>query len=276
MVDEEVENILREIRERVRAQELPAPAVTTSAMGNGNESSIDRHEEVAASAAEAQARIESYLTTTSRAWDRLPPLMSYREGGIASFELWVKRQIKRATHWYTWEQINFNAAVHHALGDMLEAQRAAYSVYEQRLKKLRAEMNVQVEELKFQAEAQRVAHSDHEQELKKLRAELKFQIEAQHAAQVEYEQSLNKLRAEMNVQVETHVVGQRKETDARLLDLSKELRERCDQLQEEERVCFKQLSLEATEAAVLEDRARHKTESQLEELKGRIKKLEKH
>jgi hypothetical protein len=293
MVDEEVENILREIRERVRAQELPAAAIANSAMGNGSESSTDPHEAIDTSAAEAEARIDSYLTTTSRAWDRLPPLMSYREGGIASFELWVKQQIKRATHWFTWEQVNFNAAVHHALRDMLEAQRAAYADYEQKLKTLRAELNVQVEaqragqsgfeqalgdlrtELKFQAEAQRAAHLDYEQELKKLRAELKFQIEAKHAAQADYEQSLKKLRAEMSVQLETQVGAQRKEIDARLLDLSEELRERSDRLQEEQRVCFKQLSLEATESAVLEDRARHKTETLFEELKRRIKKLEK-
>ena len=44
------------------------------------------------------------------------------------------------------------------------------------------------------------------------------------------------------------------------------MRERIGLLQEEQRVCFKQLSLEASEAAVLEDRARRKTDALLEEL----------
>ena len=68
--------------------------------------------------AENLSLIESYLTTTARAWDRLPPLVSNRSGLIARVELWLKRQLKRATHWYTWEQVNFNAAVHHALRDL--------------------------------------------------------------------------------------------------------------------------------------------------------------
>ena len=120
MVDEEVENILLEIRERVRAQALPASANANSAMGNGAGESSIASRAVETSVAEALARIESYLTTTSRAWERLPPLISNRSGGIARLELWVKRQIKRATHWFTWEQINFNAAVHHSLRETLQ------------------------------------------------------------------------------------------------------------------------------------------------------------
>ncbi|HEX9424773.1 MAG TPA: hypothetical protein VF899_16160, partial [Pyrinomonadaceae bacterium] len=62
--------------------------------------------------------------------------------------------------------------------------------------------------------------------------------------------------------------------DARLAELIKELRERDEHLREEQRVCFKQLSLEASEAAVREDRARRRTESLLEELRRRIEQLE--
>ena len=39
------------------------------------------------------ALINSYLTTTGRAWDRLPPLVSNRSGLSARIELWLKRNL---------------------------------------------------------------------------------------------------------------------------------------------------------------------------------------
>jgi hypothetical protein len=46
-------------------------------------------------------------------------------------------------------------------------------------------------------------------------------------------------------------------------------------LQAEQRVALKQLSLESSETAVLEDRARRKNEALLDELKRRVEELEK-
>jgi len=64
-----------------------------------------------------------------------------------------------------------------------------------------------------------------------------------------------------------------KETDqtraditSRLAELAGELRESDQQLREEQRVCFKQLSLEASEAAISEDRGRRLIQSRLDEL----------
>ncbi len=242
MVDEEVENILLEIRERVRAQEVPASEIADSATGNGDgESSLTSGVAVETSAAEALARIESHLATTSRAWDRLPPLLSNRSGSIARLELWVKRQIKRVTHWFTWEQINFNAAVHHALRDTFQAL---------------SDLEQASGEMKVQLEAQRQAQSDSERALEKLRAENEGQ-------RTMLEQSHAELKA------------QRNHMNARQSELMEELRERDARMQEEQRVCFKQLSLEATEAAVLEDRARRKAETLLEELRRRVEQIEK-
>jgi len=226
MAETEVETILREIRERVLSQpragqEVAAPVAAPSATpntGNGAaEAGVARSGDGKATAQESLALISSYLTTTARAWDRLPPLVSNRSGLAARLELWLKRHLKRATRWYAWEQVNFNAAVHHALRDMLQVL------------------------------------STHERELARLRAQIT--AEARRAEIEPYAP-----RAEMN---------------ARLAELVSELRERDERLQDQQRVSFKQLSLETSEAAVLEDRARRKTDALLEEIKGRVEQLEK-
>jgi len=55
-------------------------------------------------------RLQANLAIARRAQDQLPPVTSNRHGRIAKVELWIKRSLKRATHWFTWEQTNFNAA----------------------------------------------------------------------------------------------------------------------------------------------------------------------
>lgn len=227
MVDSEVENILSEIRERVLSEQRAAKASSTSnlghsTLGNGNsDPAVTGAKGSEALAAETLALIDSYLTTTARAWDRLPPVVSNRSGTLARIELWLKRHLKRATRWYAWEQVNFNAAVHHALRETLQA----LSTHEQALAKLRSEME-------------------------KYQTETSSEIESQRR----------------------ELVATTTKTGASLVA---ELRERDNHLRDEQRVCFKQLSLEATEAAVLEDRARRKTEALLEELRRRVEQLEK-
>jgi hypothetical protein len=215
MAETDVENILREIRERVRERQTPVSTGMRSATGNGaGDSDLRRDKETAT--AEALALIDSYLTTTARAWDRLPPVVSNRSGLSARLELWLKRHLKRATRWYAWEQINFNAAVHHALRDMLQV----LSNHERALVKLLAETETRQAELKQQ---------------------------------------------------QAEIAGQK----TQLSELASELRERDERLLNEQRVCFKQLSLETSEAAVLEDRARRKAEGLLDELRQRVDQLEK-
>jgi len=201
MAETEVEDILRQIRERVIAQQRSAAAVTTAAplAANASANGDSRRAEAATAGtsnrettAQTLALISSYLTTTERAWDRLPPVISNRSGFGASVELWCKRQMKRATRWYAWEQVNFNAAVHQALRDLLPV----------------------------------LAVQQHE---------------------------LAAFRAE----------------------LCAELRERDELLREEQRVCFKQVALEASEAATLEDRSRRRTETLLAELQRRLEEIEK-
>ncbi len=66
-------------------------------------------------------QLESHLAVTKRTWNRLPPLVSNRHGWKAQVELWFKRQLKRATWWYVWEQVNFNAATNDALRTLMSA-----------------------------------------------------------------------------------------------------------------------------------------------------------
>jgi hypothetical protein len=243
MAETEVESILREIREQVLAQQRSAQAGATTAIvsgGNGGGESDARRLSQPENEFETNlALINSYLTTTARAWDRLPPLVSNRSGTLARLELWLKRQLKRATRWFTWEQVNFNASVHHALRDLL----SIFSAHEQQLANLRRQ-------IRRAAETQQIVHEQQQTDLVAQRAALQAQ-----------EQALEE---------------QRIEVAARLADLVNELRERVMYLQEEQRVSFKQLALENSEAATLEDRARRQTESLLAELQRRIDQLGKH
>jgi hypothetical protein len=237
MAETEVESILREIRERVLAQQragqeidVTRSAITNAGNGAGESDaaaqvSLQGDNETLAD--ENLSLINSYLTTTARAWNRLPPLVSNRSGLIARLELWAKRRLKAGTRWFTWEQVNFNAAVDHALREMLPVLSA------------------------------------HELELRRLRT----QIAEGEARRTELEQ----YQAAQQRATETH----NGEVDARLAELINELRERDERLQDEQRVCFKQLALETSEAAVLEDRARRKTEALMEELQRRVEQLEK-
>jgi|SRR6185437_6107182 len=239
MAETEVESILRQIRERVLAEQRTGqdrtairPAMTNGGNGAAGSEALNRttNEDNDTRTAQNLSLIESYLTTTARAWDRLPPLLSNRSGFAARVELWLKRQLKRATHWYTWEQVNFNASAHHALRDL------------------------------------HTVLSAQEQELRKLRA----QVAESTARQTELNQSQATQLTELRADLDTKRNTQRNQIAA----LVSELRERDERLQDEQRVCFKQLALETSEAAVLEDRARRKTEALLEELQRRVSQLE--
>jgi hypothetical protein len=256
MVDEEVENTLREIREQVRrTAELeagaPRPLVSTAgsvSVSSGRESSTTTPETL--------ARIDAYLTTTARAWDRLPPVVSNRSGGLARLELWVKRCFKQATRWYSWEQINFNAAVHHALRDTLDALLDL----EQQLGQLRAELTA---EMKAEREARAQQLEQNQIEVMTQRAE----IESQRAALESQRAEMEAYRAEMAADQR----ALRLEVNARLTDWAQESRQRDGQRLDEQRVCFKQLSLEMSEAEVLFDRARRDIESRLDKLERKRK-----
>lgn len=96
---------------------------------------------------QAMSQLEGDLFVTARSWNSLPPVVSNRQGWKAQFELWLKRQLKRATNWYTWEQVNFNAATNNALHSI----QWMFANYEKEQAILRArikELNATIDELK--------------------------------------------------------------------------------------------------------------------------------
>ena len=281
MVDQEVENTLREIRERVLAEAArggpaePPAAQPDGLTADGAEAAPVVQANGRASG-EALARLQANLATTERAWSRLPPLVSYRRGPVARLELWVKRQIKRAAHWFTWEQVNFNSAVHHALGDAREALSAheqRLSAHERALADLAA-LRASFQQLRSEADAERARLSEMQARFPELQARLAAaesrldgelaQLRHALAAAVEG------LRADGRALAEGLRDEQRAQVQARAAEILGEMRERADRLLEEQRVCFKQLSLEAGEAAVMHDRARRLLEARLEALEKAV------
>jgi len=252
MVDQEVENTLREIRERVlaesRSEAQASPTAGQSLTPGGEALARETHD---GPAVEALARLRANVATTERAWSRLPPLVSYRRGLPARVELWLKRQIKRAAHWFTWEQVNFNSAAHHALDaahhalsdalDALDAHERALAAHEQALLDVRDTLSRLQSDSEANADANAVRVSE---------------LHARLASNVE------QLRAEQHALAGEH--------RARAARLQNEVRERVESLLEEQRVCFRQLSLEAAEAAVMQDRARRQIEARLEALEKAV------
>ncbi|MDT7689409.1 MAG: hypothetical protein QOE46_2168 [Acidobacteriota bacterium] len=259
MADLEVENTLREIRERVLAdaqRRVPSTggALTTPAASGAEAVGVNRH-----AAGDALARMDANLATTGRAWSRLPPLLTYRRGVAARLELWLKHLVKRAAHWFTWEQVNFNSAVHHALGDV----RAALAAHDRALARMREEQEELREELHGALRGQRAeAEADRERA-----AELQARLAH---AEARFEASTAQLRQAFAAGLERLGEALREEQSARnakrAAELQAEMRERVDGLLEEQRVCFKQLSLEAGEAAVMQDRARRQLEARIDAL----------
>lgn len=306
----EVENILNEIRESVRRDHRydEAPAATSTSGNGGGQQALSHNSNPGTSGelervnSESLNRLAAYLTTTSRAWDRLPPLYSNRKGGAARIEVWLKARLKAMSRWFIWEQVNFNSAVHHALAETLHT----LSAYQQELTALRVE-------LAKQAESSREGFERGQQELSTVRSGLGAQtaelrndhanlsarnaaVEARNAA-VEARIAVIDARGdaieERSAVIEKRIAETadqliRKIDEARasltplLAELAGEfrhgdqqLRESDRQLREEQRVCFKQLSLEASETAVNEERGRRLIETRLAELEKALADADK-
>ena len=251
MVDDEVVEILAEIKRRVStAQERPLgvnpgvaenTAPTTSPVPTQASSSVS-----------ASSRLNGFagLSVMARAWDRLPPVVSNRTGTLARLELWLKEKLRTAFRWFTWEQVNFNSATYQTLLEVVEALKA----YEQHLAEIRHALDAQHAELQQNLDAQR----DELKQLATLASRLD-QMDRQHLA----------LIAQLNARLEgvsQFARDQHAETQARLGDVTSEFRARDEQLTDEQRVCYKQLALELSEARVLEDRARRELEARLTKL----------
>jgi hypothetical protein len=175
------------------------------------------------------ARLQTSLTITGRTHDQLPPVTTYRRGFLARVELWIKRHLKRATHWFTWEQVNFNSSVHVALNNML----AILQTYEQRQASLQDELDASI-----------AAKAQLEEQLTELESSLAL-----------VERRFDELLAEKTAAIRI------------------EHQQRIELLLNEQRVWFKQLALETSEAGVVADRAKRRTQLRLEELADRVDEL---
>lgn len=120
MADIKVDDLVRSIRQQARESAAQQDSSVSAP------DSFDGH----------LARLQTSLTITRRAQDQLPPVTTYRGGLPARLELWLKRQLKRVTHWFTWEQVNFNSSVDRALNSTL----AILQNNEQRLSSLQNEV----------------------------------------------------------------------------------------------------------------------------------------
>ena len=233
MVDDEVVEILAEIKRRVSTER---PVRESSRVVENAAPEISRGSGVDGFAS---------LPVMARAWDRLPPVVSNRTGTLARLELWIKEKLRAAFRWFTWEQINFNSATYQTLLEVVESLKA----YEQQLAAISDAL-----------EAQR-------EELQQLAAKLPWvttQIE-----QVDRKQLA--LIAQLNARLEglsQLAKDEQTETHARLAGVVSEFRARDEQLSDEQRVCYKQLSLELSESRILEDRARRELEARLTKLEN--------
>ena len=249
MVDQDVVDILTEIRERVISEERALPNTSADPMSQG----------VSTSNSTFTKNSFASLAVLERAWDRLPPVYSYRTGTLARLELWIKEKIARMFRWFTWEQVNFNAATHQTFVQLLES----LAVQEQQLAQLQSQLNL----LRARNDEIGVQLKNHRNELQTQDSELQAEI-ATRREQVERQESELARQTELLTGLAAQLkIGEN--TQARVAELVTEFRERDERLLDEQRVCFKQLSLELSESQVMQDRARRELDVRVAKLEGK-------
>ncbi|HVQ37385.1 MAG TPA: hypothetical protein VMS31_07630 [Pyrinomonadaceae bacterium] len=211
MADIKVDDLVRSIREQARESAAQQADSSVSAAGTS---------------AKPLARLETSLTITGRSHDQLPPVTTYRTGLPARLELWIKRQLKRVTHWYTWEQVNFNSAADRALNNTLAV---------------------------LQANEQRLAF-------------LQNELDASLISQASLESRLAELESRLSL-AENRFDAQLSE---KLQAMGREHQQTIELLLEEQRVCFKQLALEISEAGVIADRTKRSIQLRVDKLAARL------
>jgi len=246
MVDQEVTEILAAIKTRVVSAHdasSATPSKEKTFVGRASEAKSATNNEFAS------------VSVLDRTWDRLPPIISNRSGTAANLELWVKRKIKRLFHWFTWEQVNFNAATRQTLIEIIDSLVS----YEQQLSEQREEVNQLLSEIRTTREESEQRLELHQRDLKKIQSLLT----SQHT-ELEYRSSaLEKVVEEIQSKNSQALEQQKRETQELLTELANEFRHSDERLQDEQRVCFKQLALQLSESQVLQDRARRQLDSRL-------------
>lgn len=249
MVDREVVEILAEIKRRVTSEQ-EKPASETSGIAENSAQAVS-------TPIPTGTNDFANLTVMARTWDRLPPLVSKRTGTMARLDLWFKRKLKRASRWFTWEQVNFNAAAYQTFVEVVESLNA----WEQHLVETKQQLDVQREILKNQETALSSALSSFTTQFTQLTNQLD-QIDRRHLANF----------AQLNARVEGLAQMAKDLQDERQTQIAEPVNEsrlQYEKLLDEQRVCFRQLSLELSESRVLQDRARRELETRVAMLERR-------
>jgi hypothetical protein len=251
-----VEAILQQIRERVTAEQDAPVSSTARAKGaplNGSAANSNVNESL--------TRASAHLAVTGRAWDRLPPVFSNRSGALARLELRIKRTCKSLTRWFTWEQVNFNREVNDALCDVIEILKIQAHELASLRAQLTNEMHPDFLELRSRFDGQSARLTETEVALARLSDALGSLADEARGGHSQLANKLNELAAALRTEQQTEKSTQGQELNRRLAELAAELRE-------DQRVCFRQLSLESSESAILEDRGRRELLTRLEKLEG--------
>jgi hypothetical protein len=262
----DVETILNQIRERVVSEEnarLPGTAVsTTTSSSNGSASGSNQDETL--------ARLSEQLTVTGRSWNRLPPIFSNRRGTVARIELWIKNACRPLTRWFTWEQVNFNRAVHDALSDVTKILMAEAQELAALRAQLSGEMRREVLTLRSDLDALNNNHADYRADVEARLEKINETLSRISNMLADLTEETRRGSSQLAEQTGALAAALREEQSAAKSQQSEELNRRLSELvtelKEEQRVCFRQLSLEASEAAVLEDRGRRALLARLEKL----------
>ena len=240
MVDQEVEEILKQIRDTVKAEEQQI---------NRERFELKSQNGDLTSPSQPSSTYPS-ISTMARAWDRLPPVISNRQGALAALELWLKRVLERGSRWFTWEQINFNAAVHHTFREMV----STLAIYEEQITNLRtqlAETNAHLLQLQEQQTSLRSELEPYKTETRTLSrstAELTKAL-AELKERVVLRTQLDFLAKEREV-----LVQERDELRARTEQSFLEFKELNEMTLDEQRVSFKQIALQINETAANNER----------------------
>ena len=261
MVDQEVEEILRQIRDGVRAEEQKSINARSELMSANTD----------LPPASQPPQTFPNISTMARAWDRLPPVVSNRQGALASLELWLKRILKRSSRWFTWEQINFNAAVHHTVREMV----GTLTIYEQQIASLKMQLDDANARLFQLQEQQTSIQSELEPQKTEIRALTRSITElTKVAAELRERAALKTQLRELETRwdllaKETDVhVQERKELQARINESLLEFKDLNESTLDEQRVSFKQVALQINETAANDERERRALAERIAQLEG--------
>jgi prophage DNA circulation protein len=184
-------------------------------------------------------------------------------------ESWLKKIFNPAPP--SSHQREFNVALVDALTQLLSALHETAASQEARLEQVAKEL-LELRAVSENLDAFREHSVRVEGELRSVAANVRGLQERSAALETELAQAREE-QGEKVRQLSSEQSDKIQQLSNEQRDLGRELGERIQHLLDEQRVCIRQLSLQASEEAVLADRARRATELKLEELARRVPPL---